>query len=436
MKLYIDPGTGSMLFTVLIGVLGALVYALRSVAMKTRFFVSGGKRDRAEKDRWTYVFFTDSKRYWNVFGPICDEMEKRGEKVLYLTASEDDPAFARAYEHIKVEFAGEGNRAYARMNMIKADVVLSSTPGLDVYQWKRSRDVKWYVHIPHQISDLTSYRMFGIDYYDAILLTGAFQKRRIRMLEKMRGLPEKEMPVVGLPYLDTMLARAEAEGITPNERTTVLVAPSWGKSSIFHQYGEKIFDVLLKTEYDLIIRPHPQSFESEKELMDEFMKKYPENERLRWDRSNDNYEVLKKADILISDYSGVMIDFSFVFGKPIIYADTSFDPRPYDAGWLEDDPFWLFTILDKIGMQLKPEEVDRLPEMIEESLKSEERKESREAVRKASWECIGESAERIADYLQATRNRLQAGAETTDAGKNRTGADTAEGTKPSEQEER
>ena len=132
--------------------------------------------------------------------------------------------------------------------------------------------------------------------------------------------------------------------------------------------------------------------------------------------------MLKKADILISDYSGVMIDFSFVFGKPIIYADTSFDPRPYDAVWLKDDPFWLFTILDKIGMQLKPEEVDRLPEMIEESLKSEERKESREAVRKASWECIGESAERIADYLQMVRDRLHAGVETAEEepGKNNT----------------
>ena len=136
--------------------------------------------------------FTDSKRYWNVFGPICEEMEKRGQRVLYLTASEDDPALEQPYQHVKAEFAGKGNRAYARMNMIRADVVLSSTPGLDVYQWKRSRDVKWYVHIPHQISDLTSYRMFEIDYYDAILLTGAFQRRRIRMLEKLRNLPEKE----------------------------------------------------------------------------------------------------------------------------------------------------------------------------------------------------------------------------------------------------
>ena len=44
MKLYIDPGTGSMLFTFLIGVLGALVYAFRNVFVKARFLVTGGKR--------------------------------------------------------------------------------------------------------------------------------------------------------------------------------------------------------------------------------------------------------------------------------------------------------------------------------------------------------------------------------------------------------
>ena len=341
-----------------------------------------------------------------MFEPICDEMEKRGQRVLYLTASEDDPALEQPYQHVKAEFAGKGNRAYARMNMIRAEVVLSSTPGLDVYQWKRSRDVKWYVHIPHQISDLTSYRMFGIDYYDAILLTGAFQRRRIRMLEKLRNLPEKELPVVGLTYLDTMLARVQAEEPVRNEHPVILVAPSWGKSSIFHKYGDKIFDVLLKTDYRVIIRPHPQSFVSETELMESFMAKYPDSDRLSWDRSNDNYEVLRQADLLISDYSGVMIDFSFVFGKPVIYADTSFDPKPYDAVWLKEDPFWLFTILDKIGVKLTPDRLEQLPEMIEDSLRSESLRESREAVRKASWECVGEAAKRTADYLEEVRERL------------------------------
>ena len=45
MKLYIDPGTGSMLFTVLIGIIGASIYSLRMFWIKIRFALSGGKAE-------------------------------------------------------------------------------------------------------------------------------------------------------------------------------------------------------------------------------------------------------------------------------------------------------------------------------------------------------------------------------------------------------
>ena len=43
MIFYIDPGTGSMLFTILIGVLGALVYAFRNVLMKVKTMRTGSR---------------------------------------------------------------------------------------------------------------------------------------------------------------------------------------------------------------------------------------------------------------------------------------------------------------------------------------------------------------------------------------------------------
>ena len=163
MRFYIDPGTGSMLFTILVGVLGAGIYALRNVFMKIRFALSGGGKEKANLDRIPIAIFTDGKQYWNVFKPICQEFEKRGQDVVYMTASADDPALKQGFQHVKTEFIGEGNKAYAKMNLLNADVVLSSTPSLDVYQWKRSKDVKWYAHVPHACSDITTYRMFGID---------------------------------------------------------------------------------------------------------------------------------------------------------------------------------------------------------------------------------------------------------------------------------
>ena len=104
--IYIDPGTGSMLFTILIGVISAAAYFLRNSFMKMRFVFSLGKQEKVENDNIPFAIFTDSKRYWNIFKPICDEFEKRGQKAVYLTASPDDPALEEDYRYVSAEFIG------------------------------------------------------------------------------------------------------------------------------------------------------------------------------------------------------------------------------------------------------------------------------------------------------------------------------------------
>ena len=405
MIFYIDPGTGSMLFTILIGVLSAGVYAIKNLIIKLRFSLSGGKADTAKTSNIPLVIFSDDKRYDNVFEPICDEFEKRKKDVVFMTASQDDPLLQKPYEHVKTQFIGEGNRAFAKLNMLKADIVLSTTPGLDVYQWKRSREVRYYVHIVHQISDVTIYHMFGIDYYDAILACGEYEIDQVRQLEALRKLPKKEVVVVGQPYMDALWAKKQALKETENSETTVLLAPSWGESAMLKKFGGEIIEQLLKTGYHIIIRTHPQSFKSEADLMEKLMKKYPESEQLEWNRDTDNFDVLSRSDILISDFSAVMFDFTLIFDRPIIYSASDFDKSPYDAYWLEEDP-WTLRALPKLGRELKAEDLPKLKEIIDGCLTSEAFAENRETARKETWAHIGESAKLTVDYLLKKQEEL------------------------------
>ena len=417
MRLYIDPGTGSMLFAILIGIIGALNYLLKGWFVKIRFILSGGQKVKVNADRIPFVIFSDNKRYWNVFEPVCREFDRRGVDVVYMTASPDDPALKNPYEHIKGEFIGENNRAFAKLNFLKASIVISTTPGLDVYQWKRSKEVQCYVHMLHAANEVAWYRMFGIDYYDVLMLSGEYQVRDVKYLEKIRGLPEKELVKIGIPYMDEMAARLAADRSTDDltdhkdkeaagcERT-VLLAPSWGESAIFPKYGGKIIEVLKETGYHIIIRPHPQSFIVEKELMEKLMKEYPESAQIEWNRDNDNYDALKRADILISDFSGVIFDFSLVYDKPVIYADTEFDNSPYDVWWLED-PYWTFTALPRIGQKLTADNLAALKEMIDACLTDPKYVEGRREAREETWEHPGEGAVRAVDWLLAKYERLQ-----------------------------
>lgn len=394
--LYIDPGTGSMLFTVLLGIIGAAVYSVRMLFIKLRYKFGGGKVETLGK-KIPFVVFSDNKRYWNVFEPICKRLSAYGKDIRYITGSPDDPALSCELEHFTAEYVA-GNKLYTRLNFLEANVVLSTTPGLEVYQWKRSKTVDCYVHIPHAASEIILYRMFGIDYYDAILLSGDYQEKNIRDLEKLRELPAKELVKIGIPYMDEMAKRLETSGPAPEHPRTVLLAPSWGSSALLSVYGGKIIDVLLKTGYHVIVRPHPQSFTSETELMDKLMKEYPNSDQLEWNRDTDNFEVLRRSDILISDFSGVIFDFTLVYDKPVIYTDPKFDLSPYDAWWLEDE-LWTVSALKRLGMQLTNENMENLKELIDTCITDPSFAAGRRAVKDETWAHFGEGAERATEYL-------------------------------------
>ena len=415
--LYIDPGTGGMLFTILFGIFGVAVFSIRALMLKLKYRVSGGKSAKISDQKIPIAIFTDHKRYWNVFEPLLDEFEKRKQKVIYLTCSKDDPVFDKKYQYITGEFIGEGNKAFSKLNLLNASIVISSTPSLDVFQWKRSKNVDYYVHILHAANEVTLYRMFGTDHYDAILVSGEYQIKQLRQLEELRGIPARETPLCGIPYLDTLKKRLDASGPVPAHERTVLLAPSWGAVGTLSRFGEKLLDPLVETGYKIIIRPHPQSYTAEKEMIDHLMSKYGNNPNIEWNRDNDNFEVLRRSDILISDYSGIVFDFTLVFDKPLIYTDTNYDLNPYDASWIEEEP-WTFGILPKIGIELNEDNVDKIKELIDKCIEDPSFGKGRDQARSETWVPMGNGAVLAVDFIMKKHDEIAAKKSAEAASKN------------------
>ena len=413
MLLYIDPGTGSMLITILLGIIGTGVYLFKTLWVKLKFLLTRGKQEKTASGKLPVVFFTDDKRYWNVFKPVIEELSRRGIKTHYYTASEADPALEQEYDNITFKYIGSGNKAYSFMNLVNAYIVVSTTPSLDVFQWKRSREADFYIHMLHAASDVSMYRMFGIDYYDAIMISGEYQGQQVRELERLRHLPEKELPMVGIPYMDEMLKRviaadenaSESGGEKKNTRT-VLLAPSWGASGILTKYGESFLQSLKNTGYNIVVRPHPQSFTSEKEMIEGLMAKFPDDgDKFRWDRSNDNFDVLKNSDIMISDFSGVIFDYALIFDKPFIYTATSYDKSPYDCDWLDEEP-WTYRILPEIGVELTEDQFGDMKTVIDKCITSDTLAAGRDKAREETWQYMGEGTTRVVDYIEKKLKEL------------------------------
>lgn len=405
--LYIDPGTGSMLFSILIGAAATLFFLGKAAWIKLKLLFSAKKNGvstSADSNYKQYVIYNEGLQYWNTFKPVCDEFEKRQIELTYYTSAEKDPCFEQNYKFVKPEFIGEGNLAFVKLNMLSAGIVLMTTPGLQVYQLKRSKRVKHYTHVLHAPSDATMYRLFGIDYFDSVLLSGEYQKEDIRILEHQRELKEKELVVVGCPYLDTLKQKIEAIPAEENHTFTVLVSPSWGPSALLSKYGEKLLDPLVATGWNIIVRPHPQSKKSEKEMLDRLTEKYKATKNLFWDYERDNIYSMKKSDIMISDFSGIIYDYTFLCDKPVMYVNSELDLMPYDAYDLGEaraygKDIWQFNTIKKIGIELKQEEFDNIKDVIQKASDSQELAQLRKAAKSEAWMNEGNAGKAIADFM-------------------------------------
>ena len=406
--LYIDPGTGSMLFSILIGAAATLFFLAKAALLKFKVFFSG-KKDGIVQDASykKYVIYSEGKQYFNTFKPVADEFEKRQIELNYYTSAKDDPVFEQNYQFVKPEFIGEGNSAFARLNMLSAGFVLMTTPGLQVYQLKRSKNVKHYSHVLHMPNDATTYRLFGLDFFDSVLLTGDYQKKDIRWLEEQRGINKKDLVTVGCSYLDVLASKISGIEEEKNHPFTVLVSPSWGDVGVLKKYGEKLLDPLVKTGWRIIVRPHPQSKKSEADMLERLENRYKDKKNLEWDYNRDNIFSMKKADIMISDFSGIIFDYTFLCDKPVMYVNTNMDLRPYDAYDLPHE-LWQFEILKKMGIKLDESQFDNIEKVIKDASDSPELAQARKEAKDTAWMEIGNSGKNIADYMISTVSKLEA----------------------------
>lgn len=409
LQLYIDPGTGSMLFSILIGATATLYFLGRAAILKAKFLVSG-KNAKADTSANAFVIYNEGKQYSNLFLPIVEEFEMRQLPVAYFTSAKDDVLLERDWKFVKTEFIGEGNAAFARLNMMSADVVLATTPGLDVYQWKRSKRVKHYAHILHAAADATMYRLFGIDYYDSVLLTGDYQKKDIRTLETQRGISKKDLVAVGCPYLDVLSKKIASLPEENGKPFTVLVSPSWGASALLSKFGEKLLDPLAESGWRIIVRPHPQSKKSEAQMLEKLQARYKGNSNVEWDFEHDNIISMKKSDVMISDFSGIIFDYTFLFGKPVFYANSEMDLRPYDAYDLDNQgkDLWQFRVLHEFGIELKESDFPKICDVIKNASTSEKLSAAREDAKNAAWMFEGKAGKKVVDFMIAKREEILA----------------------------
>lgn len=362
---YLDPGSGSMLLSVLIGLLSTSYFMVRKVPGFLRGAFARATRKARGKEHKHIVIYGESANYWGTFRPLLEEFGRRGEVVEYLTSSADDPCFAANLPPcISCRYIGKGNAAYTALNLLEADALVLTTPGVGVLQIRRSKGVKRYIHVLHAISDMHNYKLFSFDYYDAVICNGEYQVKSLRVLEALRGTEPKELPMAGCPYLDGLVARRDAMEQVKPDPNCVLVAPTWGRLGMLTMYGAAVPKTLAEAGFNVILRPHPQSYISDAGLMERLEKELACYPNITWDRNPDGFDSLRRAAVLISDYSSVVFDFAFVFFRPVItFYDDHHNPDSFEAFDLPH-PRWNSAVLRDLGATFTVPDLEQLPGLV------------------------------------------------------------------------
>lgn len=348
------------------------------------------------------VFYSEKNGFYKYFQSVIEIILRKTDIVIhYITSDPKDEVFALANDNFHVYYIGE-NKLIVLMMKMEADIVCMTMPDLQKYHIKRSmvkNDIE-YVYIDHGIGSVNMMlRKHALDYFDTIFVSNDLAYREIRAMEKTYHLKEKNLVKWGSGLIDNMIEAYNQKEREPNKKKTILIAPSWQDGNLLDLCIDSILEQILKKDYLVILRPHPQyvrHFEEKLLALAERYKAY-DNFELQLDFSSN--DTVFNADVLMTDWSGIGYEYSFTTLKPTLFINTPMKVMNPDYEEIGVVPFDI-EIRDQVGISVETEELSILGDVIDRLLEGKEySKEAMAVVRDKYLYNVSKSGPIGADYL-------------------------------------
>ena len=273
------------------------------------------------------VFYSENTGFYKYYkGMIEYLLEHTNMTIHYVTSDPEDAIFelAKTKTAIKPYYIGEKRLITLFMKM-EADVVVMTMPDLENYHIKRSyvkNDIE-YIYVPHGMDSLNlTMRTGSMDHYDTVFCVGPHQKEEIEKTEEVYQLKKKKLVDWGYSLLDEMIASYEQEEKTQSDRKSILIAPSWQDDNIVDSCLDEILENLKTSNWNIIVRPHPQHVRHRKEKMEQLKARFADNENIEIQTDFSSNSSVFQADLLISDWSGIAYEYAYATKKPVLFINT------------------------------------------------------------------------------------------------------------------
>ena len=223
-------------------------------------------------DERAIVFYAENKASMNHFKTLIVELtENLNHQICYVTSVKNDPIFSSKNKKIVPFHIGNGIMRTQFFLTLKAKVLIMDMPDLQTFHIKRSKiHPVHYIYIFHSMFSIHSYlRKNALDNYDTIFCVGQHHIDEITESEKIYNLKPKKLVKYGFGRLDTLLNEKNISK-NPNDmkKNLIIITPSYGENNLLHTCGNKLIDILLKSNFQVILRPHFRTIKESVSMID------------------------------------------------------------------------------------------------------------------------------------------------------------------------
>ncbi len=317
-----------------------------------------------------FIFFSENESYQKYSKPIIDVLcLEYPDQVYYLSIDKNDKINDK---RVKNYFISHLLINYF-FNNLKADNMFLTLTDLGNHFLKKTKNINKYIYYFHSpISTTKGYTSKAFDNYDTILCNANFQIEEIKTRENLKKLNKKNLIPTGYFYFDSL---SENISLKKND-DSILIAPSWNydlKNFINENFIELI-EILLNKNNKVIFRPHPEHYKRSKKILHK-IKKNTSNENFEFDDKNENLVSMEKAKCLITDSSGIAIEYITLLKRPILYLDEFDKIHNSEFNDYSNLKTIDYKIKENFGYLFKKKDFNQIEEIIHKSIEDFKKKQ-------------------------------------------------------------
>ena len=312
-----------------------------------------------------FIFYSENKSYQKYILLLIELLSKKYiDNIYYVSSDKNDQINTSNVINV---YIGEGMLRHYFFSSLNAENIFMTVTDLNNNLIKKTKKVKNYIYYFHAPASTTKiYTSTAFDNYEMIFCNGDYQVDEIRKRELLKKIPKKKLIKTGYFYFDYLQNKIKNQILVDE----VLIAPSWNynKKIFFNENFELIIEKILNKGFKVRFRPHPENLKRSQSILNNIKKKF-NNKNFIFDDDSENITSMESAKCLITDNSGIAIEYILLFNKPVLYFqdfdkihNTEFE-KYNDLMTMED------KVKNKFGYTFEINDIDNIDLIINKSIK-------------------------------------------------------------------